>query len=188
MGITKHRECRVCGSEDPITLHNLWYRGMYGQLCTACVLAHHPASFCPICFDVYDDTKLPPPHLRVMCLRCPSVAHLSCVYSLPSSSSSSSTSYHCPQCSIPNFTFFNLNGGIIQKGNVITKDLAKQLVAAAKIASMSLHKAAAIARENAEKRATEAVMARKRAKEALDKVAFLMLKEAEEDSRSSSNL
>ncbi|CAI9779700.1 unnamed protein product [Fraxinus pennsylvanica] len=188
MVITKNRDCRVCGSPDPITLHNIWYRGMYGQLCTACVLAHHAASFCPICFDVYEETKLPPPHLRVMCLRCPAVAHISCVYSLPSSSSSSSTRFHCPQCSIPNFTFFNLVGSAVQNGNVITEDLAKQLVASAKIASMSLHKAAAIARENAEKRAKEAVMARKKAIEALDKVSFLILKEAEEDSRSSSNL
>ncbi|CAA2972131.1 uncharacterized protein LOC111367826 [Olea europaea var. sylvestris] len=187
MGITKQMECGECGSKDPITLHNLWYRGIYSQLCTACVLAHHAASFCPICFDAYEDTKLPPPHLRVMCLRCPAVAHISCVYSLPTSSSSSATRYHCPQCSIPNFTFFDLNASDVQNGNLITKDLAKQFVAAAKIALISMNKAAVIARENAEKRASEAVMARKRAKEALDRVAFLMLKEAEEDSRSSSN-
>lgn len=57
------------------------------------------------------------------------------------------------------------------------RDAAKKLFAAAKIASVSMNKAAVAAKAEAERRAKEAAYARKRAKEALEHVAHLVMKE-----------
>ncbi|KAG8388914.1 hypothetical protein BUALT_Bualt02G0174800 [Buddleja alternifolia] len=169
-----NRNCRLCGSEDPITLHTVRHQGEFPHLCTACVLAQHPASFCPICFHVYDDDnkKQPCAHSRVMCLRCPAVVHLTC---LPAAAA---VGYLCPRCSDPSFSFFRfkqpartING---RRMVVFTRDLTKQLVCAAEIAAASMHKAAAIARANAEKKAREALAARRRAKEAIERMTYLM--------------
>lgn len=59
----------------------------------------------------------------------------------------------------------------------IGKDLAKQLVAAAQIAVASMNKAAEVARAEAERTVREAAVARKRAREALERVACLASKE-----------
>ncbi|KAK6119912.1 hypothetical protein DH2020_046344 [Rehmannia glutinosa] len=56
-GEIPHGECQVCSSIDPIILHNICHRGAFALLCTACVLRYHDGSFCPICFDVYEDTS-----------------------------------------------------------------------------------------------------------------------------------
>lgn len=64
---------------------------------------------------------------------------------------------------------------------VIDRASAKALVAAAKIACATMSKAAAIARVEAERRVKEAALARKRAREALERVAYLTLKEKERD-------
>lgn len=58
----------------------------------------------------------------------------------------------------------------------IDKDSAKVLVAAARIASVSMSKAATVARVEAERRVKEAALARKRARESLERVAYLTLK------------
>lgn len=60
---------------------------------------------------------------------------------------------------------------------MIDRDAAKKLLAAAKIASTSMNKAVVAAKLEAERRAKEAAFARKRAKEALEHVAYLVMKE-----------
>lgn len=57
------------------------------------------------------------------------------------------------------------------------RDSAKKLVAAAKIASSSMNRAAVAAKAEAERRAREAAVARKRAKEALEHVTCLVMRE-----------
>ncbi|KAI3445497.1 hypothetical protein Pfo_002162 [Paulownia fortunei] len=179
------RECQVCRSVDPIILHNVPHRGAFALLCTACVLRHHRGSFCPLCFDVYEETttnKGPSAQSRVMCLRCPALVHLTC---LPSNRSSSAFRYLCPQCSHPSFSFFDSGPAACTSNGsstiVFTSDLAKQLLCAAKIASVTMHKAAAMARADAEQKVREALLARQRAKEAIDRVAYLMANQQTQD-------
>lgn len=57
---------------------------------------------------------------------------------------------------------------------LMDRDAARKLLAAAKIVSASLNRAAAAAKAEAERRATEAVLTRKRAKEALEHLGRLM--------------
>lgn len=64
---------------------------------------------------------------------------------------------------------------------VIDKDSAKVLVAAARIAAATMSKAAHTTRIEAERRVKEAALAKKRAREALERVAFLSLKEKEKE-------
>lgn len=65
----------------------------------------------------------------------------------------------------------------IEDCRVMDRDAAKKLLAAAKIASASMNKAAVAAKAEAERRAKEAAFTRKRAKEALEHVAHLVMKE-----------
>ncbi|XP_060197544.1 uncharacterized protein LOC132626630 isoform X1 [Lycium barbarum] len=159
------RRCAICSATRPFILHLIPYRGLHRHLCTACVLDSHPGSFCPICFDVFLNNP-PPPRLRLLCLKCPSISHISCVpHPHPSS-------YLCPLCSNPNFTFFHVtpNNNAIE----INLHLAKQLVAAATIAFESIHNAAVMARINADIRVQEALLAKAEAKHVLDRLNNLM--------------
>ncbi|GAV78529.1 hypothetical protein CFOL_v3_21995 [Cephalotus follicularis] len=171
-------ECGLCCREDRWLLHSLRHRGSYRKLCTNCVLNNHQGLFCPICLQVFDDDP-PPPHLRLMCLRCPSISHLSCV------SSSSAANFTCPPCSNPHFSFFSVNHGRSNDKDTrfIDKDSANALVAAAKIAAASMTKAATLARVEAERRVKEAAFAKKRAREALERLLYLGAKEKEKDSK-----
>ena len=102
--------------------------------------------------------------------------------------------YLCPPCSNPSFKFFDIrksstksdqnqsDGGDGSKSaakvpevgrKVLDERAAKVLLAAARIAAISMNKAAAVARENAERRVRDAALARKRAKEAIDHVMAL---------------
>ncbi|KAK9288430.1 hypothetical protein L1049_016887 [Liquidambar formosana] len=178
-------ECGGCSSGERLLLHNVRHRGTYRRLCTACVLKNHPGSFCPICFHVFDE--LPPANERVICLKCPSISHLACV------GFDVANRYECPPCANPNFAFFDvrvLNASIkgidgesaaneTKRG--INKDSARALLAAARIASTSMSKAAAVARVEAERRVKEAALAKKRAREALERVAYLVSKEKEKN-------
>ncbi|XP_010270989.1 PREDICTED: uncharacterized protein LOC104607149 [Nelumbo nucifera] len=178
-------ECGGCGSEERWLLHNVRHRGIYRRLCTSCVLKFHGGSFCPHCFEVYEGSL--PPHERVMCLKCPSVAHLACV------GIESAPRYVCPTCLNPAFLFFEVgasskkikvgegdsaNGG---GRRVLDQKSAKVFLASAKIAAVSMSKAAAVARIEAERRVKEASVTKKRAREALERVAFLVAKEKEKD-------
>lgn len=133
--------------------------------------------------------SLPPsaPNDFVTCFKCYSSSHASCVGSnVPSP-------YICPLCINPNSQIFvlkrvkdsnsensqasNGKGGANGEYRVIDKKAAKVLLAAAKIASASMNKAAVAAREEAVRRAKEAAIARKRAREALEHVAYLVARE-----------
>ncbi|KAK4742716.1 hypothetical protein SAY87_000717 [Trapa incisa] len=189
-----------CSSGERWILHNVRHKAIYRRLCTHCVLNCFRGHFCPVCLEVFDPIDSQPrPNQRVMCLNCPSISHLSCA-----SSNSGGHPFQCPSCSNPNFSFFTLrilpdssnkntkaeknadaNGGCNLRGNgicrrVIDKDSAKVLVAAARIAAVTMNKAAHTARIEAERRVKEAALARKRAREALERVSFLSLKEKEE--------
>lgn len=98
--------------------------------------------------------------------------------------------YVCPNCVNPNSPIFTLKkakdlgieGSEAANGNngeyrVIDKKAAKVLLAAARIAAVSMSKAAVAARAEAERRAKEAAFTRKRAREALEHVAYLVAKE-----------
>lgn len=160
------------------------HRASYRQMCTDCVLKNHQSLFCPLCLVVFDkeSSPLPPPSERLICLNCPSIAHLSC---LPPEDAVA-PSFLCPLCSNPNFTFFSPNE-IGNNERVIDKSLAKALLAAARIAAASMNKAAAAARIDAEKRVKEAAFAKKKAREALERLASLLVsKEKGEDKNDSS--
>ncbi|MCE3215910.1 hypothetical protein HAX54_004073 [Datura stramonium] len=163
------RRCAVCAATHPFILHLLPYRGLHRHLCTACVLDSHPGSFCPICFDVFLQNP-PPPRLRLLCLKCPSISHLSCV----TDPASSSPGYLCPLCSNPNFTFFHVTPSHANNVIEINLHLAKQLVAAATIAFESIHNAAVMARINADIRVKEALSAKAEAAQVLDRLNSLL--------------
>ncbi|KAE8730982.1 Ribosomal protein L3 plastid isoform 1 [Hibiscus syriacus] len=187
-------ECGGCGTPERFFLHNLRHRASYRRLCTNCILKNHQGLFCPICLEVFNEP--PPPHQRLICVKCPSVSHFSCSCS---SSSSLSQSFTCPPCSNPNFSFFNLTnkkpkstpdhpGGSTPedddndnnpsaKTRVMDKETAKALLAAAKIAAVSMTKAATVAKTEAERRVKEATLAKKRAKEGLERLALLARKD-----------
>ncbi|GFP80403.1 hypothetical protein PHJA_000183700 [Phtheirospermum japonicum] len=108
-----------------------------------------------------------------MCYRCPAVAHRTCF-------SSSTLPYLCPHCSNPSFSFFESRASDGQP-IAFTKDLARQAMCAAKIVSVSAHKAAAMARADAERNVREALLARRGAKEAIERVAYLIANEQMQD-------
>ncbi|KAL8545327.1 hypothetical protein ACS0TY_005489 [Phlomoides rotata] len=165
--------CGNCGMEDQLLLHNVRYRGSFRHLCTTCVLRLHPQSFCPTCFQVYPP---PPPNGAVLtCVRCGSSTHSQCVSAPPKP-------YICPLCVNPNACVFKLKPA--EKDNaeglcvlMMDRDAARKLLAAAKIVCASLNKAAAAAKAEAERRAKEAVLTRRKAQEALEHLAHLMMKE-----------
>ncbi|KDP28008.1 hypothetical protein JCGZ_19088 [Jatropha curcas] len=168
-------ECGGCGGVRRWVLHNVRHRAAYRRLCTNCILKSHQGLFCPFCFEVYDESL--PPHERLMCLKCPSISHLSCV---PWSHPHSPPSFLCPACSTPNFSFFNLDSNnATNSGTPIDKDSARALLAGARIAAVSMAKAATVARVEAERRVKEAALAKKRAREALERLAYLAAKEKE---------
>lgn len=136
------------------------HRGDFRRLCTSCVLKYHPGHFCPICFAVYDvDSPAPTINHRVACISCPSILHSDCV--VPAINCKSPPS-QCPPCRNPRYEFFRAE----REG--IDEDLARQFLAAAKIAVVSVKKAAKEARAVAERRAKEAIRARRIAMEAVE--------------------
>ncbi|KAG4942345.1 hypothetical protein JHK85_046991 [Glycine max] len=174
--------CDICGATQTLslTIHNIRYRAHTCRYCTNCVLKQHPGLFCPLCFELHDDSPLPPHH-RLMCVRCPAVAHRSCAF--PSTNVSAAPApappFFCPSCLDSNFTYFKLPD---RKSGAVDVQSAKVLVTAARIAAVSMSKAAAAARYDAERRAREAAVARKRAKDALEHLAEILAREqAEQD-------
>ncbi|KAL3752442.1 uncharacterized protein LOC104434078 [Eucalyptus grandis] len=202
----QQQQCRQCGAGagERWLLHNVHHEAGYRLLCTHCVLSCFRGNFCPICLQVFDSP--PHPNQCVKCLNCRSLSHVSCV----TSSSNTNHHFHCPFCANPKFRFLSLgplpngndkrlradgNAGLeaITRGaavgddrgddvrRVIDRESAKALVAAAKIACTTMSKAAANERFKAEVKVKEAALARKRAREALERVAFLTLREKERD-------
>ncbi|KAL0454576.1 UNVERIFIED_CONTAM: hypothetical protein Slati_0796800 [Sesamum latifolium] len=177
--------CGNCGVQERRLLHHVRHRGIFRRLCTTCVLRLHPQSFCPTCFQVYPP---PPSNDAVLtCFKCYSSSHSHCV---AAGATSPPSPYICPLCLHPNTPIFKLktakeaNVDISEAMNVksedcrvMDRDAAKKLLAAAKIASASMNKAAVAAKAEAERRAKEAAFTRKRAKEALEHVAYLVMKD-----------
>lgn len=93
------------------------------------------------------------------CISCPSILHSDCV--VPAINCKSPP-YQCPPCRNPRYEFFRAE----REG--IDEDLARQFLAAAKIAVVSVKKAAKEARAVAERRAKEAIRARRIAMEAVE--------------------
>ncbi|KAF5199339.1 Phd finger family protein [Thalictrum thalictroides] len=165
-------ECGGCGLEEKWLLHHVCVRDTFRRICTSCVLKLHSGAFCPICFEVYEGSKLPVN--RVMCLRCPSVTHLDCV------SKEVVSTYVCPPCANPNFSFFDSSKSGTSSsssegncGGVIDVKMAKVLVAAAQIALVSMSKKATAVKLEADRKVKEAALKRKEAKEALQRFSAL---------------
>ncbi|CAA0827258.1 Unknown protein [Striga hermonthica] len=176
--------CGNCGVEERRLLHHVRHRGIFRRLCTTCVLRLHPQSFCPICYQVYPPA--PPLDAVATCFKCYSSSHSHCVR--PAGGAPHPTPYVCLLCLHPNTPIFKLKSAKeanicepsdvdLEGCRVMDRDAAKKLLAAAKIASMSMNKAVTSAKAEAERRAKEAAYTRKRAKEALEYVAHLVIKE-----------
>ncbi|XP_058076908.1 uncharacterized protein LOC131225398 [Magnolia sinica] len=168
--------CTDCGSPDHHLLHNVRYRGAFHRLCTSCVLKLHPGLFCPVCFNLFERS---PPLDSIKCSKCPSFSHSACVRP-----ESAAASYVCISCLNPKFLFFDpkpsnkkvrtANGESMLR--TIDAKLAKVLLAAAHIAAVSMNRAAATARIEAERKVRESAIARKRARDALERVSLVALK------------
>ncbi|KAJ8529665.1 hypothetical protein K7X08_036500 [Anisodus acutangulus] len=174
--------CGNCSVEERWFLHNVRHRGIFRLLCTNCVLRLHTQAFCPTCYFVYNPNPPPPPSQNglVSCVKCYSFSHNSCVGPNPPHP------YLCPLCVNPNTVLFNLKKGkdvgldsneVDRNSRVVDRNASKVLLTAAKIAAGTVNKAALAARVEAERRAKEAAFTRKRAREALEHVAYLTAKD-----------
>nr|XP_043628981.1 uncharacterized protein LOC122600338 [Erigeron canadensis] len=163
--------CGQCGIEEKKLLHNVRLRGNFRRLCTNCVLRLHPQCFCPSCLGVFEKT---PPENAVVCFKCYSSSHPNCVISQPLGGNARGP-VPCSVCLNPGSLVLNLNVG--NKGRGIDGNAARLLLAAGKIAAMSMSKAEVAAAMEAERRAKEAAFTKKRAREALDHVVKMMVKE-----------
>ncbi|CAH2053466.1 unnamed protein product [Thlaspi arvense] len=182
-------QCAACGSE-PSILHTVSKNSVYRRLCTDCLLKEHRDLFCPICLVVF--AAVPPPRARITCLNCPSITHLACSpppspSATSSSSSAAASSFTCPPCSDPNFSFFpkfhvpasDQSGENDDDGPEPLLDVQslKALVAAADIAVVSLRNATVHLKNEAVKKVLAAGIAKMRAKEALGNLQDLVDKQ-----------
>ncbi|XP_077240514.1 uncharacterized protein LOC143881363 isoform X2 [Tasmannia lanceolata] len=162
MKIDQTTVCTGCESKEPLLLHNVRHKGIFHSLCTLCVLKFHPASFCPNCFEVYE---FPPLIDFINCSKCPSISHSTCV------SPEIAPHYICPICTDPCYS-----DSSCKKFKLDLKS-AKVLLAAARIAGVSMRRAAVVARLEAERKVREATLAKKRAREVLERVPLITTKE-----------
>uniref|UniRef100_A0A1D1XKM8 Transcription factor bHLH131 n=1 Tax=Anthurium amnicola TaxID=1678845 RepID=A0A1D1XKM8_9ARAE len=197
-----------CVAWDPWPVHHIRHRGSLCRLCTSCVLRYHPGSFCPKCFELVDSPggRLSPqqPPGIVHCNSCPSVCHAACL-----SDADKAASYVCPSCANPSgYSYFPVDcdrdgdgdasgspskkvrvadggGGEEklqaegQRHRTVDRESAKVLLCAARLASASMNRAVAFARSEAERKAKDAVVARKKAKEMLEKALTAAKRERE---------
>ncbi|CAA7051241.1 unnamed protein product [Microthlaspi erraticum] len=181
------RQCAVCEESEPSFIHTVSNSGVFRRLCTDCLLREHREIFCPVCVDLFNGCL--PPDDGITCVNCPSIAHRSC--SPPPSSfaasSSSVTSFTCPTCSDPNFSFFpkshvpSSGNGTDGSGTLLDEKSAKALVAASKIAVVSMTDAAAMLKEEAVKKILDAKMAKMRAKDALGNLQDIVLRQKDSE-------
>ncbi|GLT38558.1 hypothetical protein SLA2020_128000 [Shorea laevis] len=151
-------QCSSCGVSTLHFLHHVCHRGIQRLLCTSCVLRFHPTSFCPGCFTFYDGV-LPHPSKRISCSKCASFTHTHCAATSPLSP------YICPPCKNSSFSF--------HQSNRIDKRQAIVLLCALRISMSSMNKSTASAKEEAERKVREAVVARVRAREALEHLVWV---------------
>lgn len=171
-----------CGEPDAWPLHYVRHRGAIIRLCTSCVLKYNPGSFCPVCFDPFEGV----PHATgsvVQCSGCPSISHTACL-----ADPGQASRYLCPTCANPNgFSYFPAgvkraklsDCGEGQRGGLIDRDSAKVLLAASRVAFASMSKAAAFLRAEAERKVKESLLAKKKAREALEAAICSYKKECE---------
>ncbi|KAL4203004.1 hypothetical protein AMTRI_Chr02g224070 [Amborella trichopoda] len=171
----KPRKCSLCKSQELPWLFNVKHKGTFCRLCTSCLLISHLETFCPSCFEVY--TEEAPLNDGVKCSKCVSVSHSTCV------SPECLPAYACAHCTNPNFPFTN-NGDSNKKGwgmdgnfcsinpnstPAMNLSTAKVIVAAAEISSLSMNRIAMAARGEADRRAMDSSIAKRRARDALVK-------------------
>lgn len=161
-----------CDSREPWPLHHVRHRGVFCRLCTSCVLKYHPGSFCTGCFEVLDVSP-PPERPLVHCSKCPSASHVSCLRD-PALASQ----FVCSICDNPGgFSYFPVGSASGEDGRrLVDLAAATVLLAAARVAAASMTRAAVAARADAERKAREAALARKRAREMLERVFSLSKK------------
>uniref|UniRef100_A0A7N0U8Y8 Uncharacterized protein n=1 Tax=Kalanchoe fedtschenkoi TaxID=63787 RepID=A0A7N0U8Y8_KALFE len=160
-------ECGNCSFKDRWLLHYVRLRGEHRRLCTSCVLKLHPGSFCSTCFELFEGSV--PHHERVICQKCPSITHTSCV----PNSDNVGKSYTCPPCSDSSFAFFDVKRNSDQRLEIDLKS-SKVLLCAARIAAESMTRAVNMAEADAFRRVKEATVSRKRAKEALEEICAMV--------------
>ena len=149
------RQCAACGEQEAFFTYAVRKNKNLRRLCTDFLLKEHRNLFCPICVDV------PPPEESIVCLNCPSAAHLACPPPPPSP-------FTCPPCSDPNFSFFPKSKP--------DQESADALVAAAKISAFLMNNEAAELKKEAHKKIFAAKEAKRRPKEALGNLQGLVLK------------
>ncbi|XP_010487633.1 PREDICTED: uncharacterized protein LOC104765589 [Camelina sativa] len=183
------RECVVCGEAEPSFIHTVSKTGVLRRLCTDCLLKEHRELFCPVCFKVFDNAA--PPPTRITCLNCPLSTHRSCSPKPPSSSAAASSSssapppassFTCPPCSDPNFTFFpksRVNGDVPVPvpETPLSKVSSKALVAAAKISVAIMNDAVVQLKDEAFKKIVTAQTAKLKAKAALENLQDLVIRQ-----------
>ncbi|BAF16993.1 uncharacterized protein [Oryza sativa Japonica Group] len=171
---------RCASGRDAWPLHHVRHDGVFCRLCSSCVLLYHPAAFCSACLLLFPpasasasasaatavqeprlDPILSPPGPTAACSSCGLfVAHHSCV--------PDSASFVCPSCAAAAegkpFSYTPAGGG----RRALDERAARVLLVAARLAHDSVARAAAAAREDAERCVREAAVARKRSREMLD--------------------
>ncbi|GAU21564.1 hypothetical protein TSUD_35270 [Trifolium subterraneum] len=157
-------DCYNCNVKDRWLLHNAVVGGASRRICTSCVLRLNPSTFCPYCFEFFENplstTSSSSSHRFISCVKCSSLSHIQCLSS--SSSPPSPSSYHCPPCSQPNFTFFPV------PESPVDEKLAKVFLCACKIASSVMKKQFTLFNTRSERAVKEAAIARKKTKEAIE--------------------
>ncbi|KAH9670281.1 dna-binding protein [Citrus sinensis] len=171
-------DCGNCGAHVATFLFNVRLRGIHRRVCTKCVLKLHPSSFCPVCFAFYDSSP-PHPSKRQACSQCSSFTHSHCATSPPSP-------YLCRLCS-PSSSITLMNDMSSSSPKRIDDKSAAIVLCAAKIASSSMAKAVTVARNEAEKKVRDAALARKKAREALERVGVLITKNSNQNNNNNKN-
>ncbi|AQK41981.1 hypothetical protein ZEAMMB73_Zm00001d024757 [Zea mays] len=178
---------RCASGRDAWPLHHFRHEGVFCLLCSSCVLLYSPSAFCSACLHLLSscpaaaaappgDPAVAPPGPTAPCSACGvSVAHLSCV------PAEHPAPFVCPPCAAAAdgsaFSFAPAPG----RRPLEERD-ARVLLVAARLAHDSVSRAAAAAREEAERRVAEAASARKRTREMLD-AAFRALEAEARDAK-----
>ncbi|CAD6334693.1 unnamed protein product [Miscanthus lutarioriparius] len=178
---------RCASGRDAWPLHHFRHEGVFCLLCSSCVLLYSPSAFCASCLHILSsspaaaaappgDPAVAAPGPTAPCSACGvSVAHLSCV------PGADRHPFVCPPCAATAegraFSFAPAPG----RRPLQERD-ARVLLVAARLAHDSVSRAAAAAREEAERRVAEAAAARKRSREMLD-AAFRALEAEARDAK-----
>ncbi|CAH8366704.1 unnamed protein product [Eruca vesicaria subsp. sativa] len=163
-------QCAACGEQEAFLTYAV---NALRRLCTDCLLKEHRNLFCPVCLHVH--VTSPPPEQSILCLNCPSITHLACSSS-SSADADEASSFTCPPCSDPNFSFFpksHQNGA----ETVLGQESSNALVAAANISAVLMKNAAAELKKEAHEKIFAAKEAKQRAKEALGNLQELVRKQ-----------